>query len=325
MHHHLDATPETVHWGYLDGRLRPIATVRSGDSVTLSTVSGSKAELPAEASRFQVLDCHRTILESVSPELGPHILTGPIAIEGAQPGDTLEVRIEAVSLIQDWGYNYNKPLRGALPARFPERRIHHIALDAATLTGHCPWGMSLPLRPFFGVMAVGPSLDYGRVSTIEPREYGGNIDNRELVAGSRLFLPIFVEGGLFSAGDGHACQGDGEVNLTALETALAGRFTLIVHKRRTLALPRAVTAKDLVTMAFDPDLDVAAVKALDAMIDAITGCSSLSADEAYALCSLACDLRITQIVDGNKGVHAMLPRSLLPTVSETAFALGGAG
>jgi acetamidase/formamidase len=321
VHHHIDATPDTVHWGYLDASLRPAATVRSGDTVTISTVSGSKAELP-ETSAFHVLDQHRTILESVSQEMGPHILTGPVAIEGAEPGDVLEIRIEAVSLIQDWGYNYTKPLCGALPDRFPTRQLYHIGLDAETQTGHCPWGDRVPLRPFFGVMAVAPSPDYGRVSSVQPREYGGNIDNRDLTPGSRLYLPIFAKGGLFSVGDGHACQGDGEVNLTALETALDGRFTLIVHKARSLALPRAATEQEFMTMAFDPDLNVAATKALDAMIDAIVGCHPITPNEAYALCSLACSLRITQIVDGNKGVHAALPRGILPGVTDTAFVFG---
>jgi acetamidase/formamidase len=190
------------------------------------------------------------------------------------------------------------------------------------MMGHCPWGTQVPLRPFLGVMAVAPSADYGRVSTVEPREYGGNIDNRELLPGARLYLPIFVEGGLFSVGDGHACQGDGEVNLTALETALEGRFTLILHKARALALPRATTPQDFMTMAFDADLDKAATRALDAMIDAIVECHGLSPHEAYALCSLACNLRITQIVDGNKGVHAAIPRNLLPGVTDEDFVFG---
>ncbi|QIG81756.1 acetamidase/formamidase family protein [Sphingosinithalassobacter tenebrarum] len=310
-----------MDWGYLDASLRPVATVRSGDSVTVSTISGSRAELPTR-SDLPVLDRHRAVLDAVSPEMGPHILTGPIAVEGAQPGDSLEVRIEDIALIQRWGYNYTKPLLGALPERFPDRQLYHIDLDPETETGHCPWGTRLPLRPFFGVMAVAPDAAYGRVSTIQPREYGGNIDNRDLVPGSRLFLPVFTEGALFSVGDGHACQGDGEVNLTALETALEGRMTLILHKHRSLALPRATTADDFITMAFCPDLDVAATKALDTMIDAIVACHPITPNEAYALCSLACNLRITQIVDGNKGVHAALPRHLLPGVSDTEFVFG---
>jgi len=321
MQHTLDATPETIHWGFLDAALQPVLTIQSGDSISVISVSGAREDLPTD-ERFYILDRHRAILDRVRPELGPHILTGPVAINGAEPGDVLEVRIDDIELIQNWGYNYTKPLRGVLPARFPERSKFHIGIDRATRSGHCPWGTRLPLRPFFGIMAVAPRPAYGRVSSVEPREYGGNIDNRELIAGSRLYLPIFVPRALFSVGDGHGCQGDGEVNLTALETALRGHLTLILHKNRSLPLPRATTSDHFMTMAFDPDLDDAASAALNAMIDAITACSSLNEAQAYALCSLACSLRITQLVDGNKGVHAMLPRDVLSGVSETEFALG---
>ena len=323
MSQHLQPSPSTVHWGYLDATLRPVASVRSGESIVLSSVSGFASELPDDP-RFHVLDAHREILARVRPEIGPHILTGPVAVEGARAGDVLEARIDSIELIQNWGFNYTRPGRGALPARFGERRLFHIGIDAHSKIATCPWGMHLPLRPFFGIMAVAPAPAYGRVSTIEPREYGGNVDNRELVAGARLFLPVFVDGALFSVGDGHACQGDGEVNLCALETALQGRFTLILHQGGSLGLPRATTPDHFITMAFDPDLNVAAEAALHAMVDALVACLRLDPYEAYALCSMACDLRITQVVDGNKGVHAVFPRSLCPQVSETAFALGQA-
>lgn len=321
----LDPTPETVHWGYFDAALPPVLTVRSGDTVTLTAPSGGPAELPADEGRFPVSAAHRAIITALKPELGPHILTGPIAVEGAEPGDVLEVRIEAVAFAQAWGYNFHRPLKGALPARFPGRRILHIPIDIDARTAACPWGTVLPLAPFFGTMGVAPPPAWGRVSSIEPREFGGNIDNRDLVAGTKLFLPVFVAGALFSAGDGHGCQGDGEVNLTALETALTGTFTLVLHKRRKLSRPRATTPDTLITMAFDPDLDDAATRALDDMIDALVACTALSEADAYALMSLAGDLRITQIVDGNKGVHAVLKRSLLPPVDDAAFAAGPPG
>jgi len=321
----LDPTPETVHWGYFDAALPPVLTVRSGDTVTLTAPSGGPAELPADEGRFPVSAAHRAIIAALKPELGPHILTGPIAVEGAEPGDVLEVRIEAVAFAQAWGYNFHRPLKGALPARFPGRRILHIPIDVDARTAACPWGTVLPLAPFFGTMGVAPPPAWGRVSSIEPREFGGNIDNRDLVAGTKLFLPVFVAGALFSAGDGHGCQGDGEVNLTALETALTGTFTLVLHKRRRLARPRATTPETLITMAFDPDLDDAATQALDDMIDALVACTDLAEADAYALMSLAGDLRITQIVDGNKGVHAVLKRSLLPPVDDAAFAAGPPG
>lgn len=318
----LDPTPQTVHWGYFDATLAPVLTVRSGETVTLTNPSGGPAELPADEARFPVSDAHRAILAALKPELGPHILTGPIAVEGAEPGDVLEVRIEAVELAQGWGYNFHRPLKGALPARFPGRRIRHIPIDVAARTAACPWGTVLPLAPFFGTMGVAPPPAWGRVSSVEPRAFGGNIDNRDLVAGTKLFLPVFVAGALFSAGDGHGCQGDGEVNLTALETALTGTFTLVLHKRRRMARPRATTPDTLITMAFDPDLDDAATQALEDMLDALVASTDLVEADAYALMSLAGDLRITQIVDGNKGVHAVLKRSLLPPVDDAAFATG---
>lgn len=318
----LEPTPNTVHWGYFDAALPPVARICSGDTVTLTSVSGAPADLPPDETRFPLHPAHRAILDAVTPELGPHILTGPVAVEGAEPGDVLEVRIEAVTLAQDWGFNFHKPLRGALPARFQSRRILHIPIDRQAGTAACPWGTVLPLAPFFGIMAVAPPPGWGKVSTVEPREFGGNIDNRDLVAGTRLFLPVFAEGALFSAGDGHGCQGDGEVNLTALETALTGTFTLVVHKQRRLPRPRATTPDTLITMAFDPDLDDAATRALEDMIDALGECAGLSEADAYALMSLAGDLRITQIVDGNKGVHAVLKRSLLPPIDDAAFAAG---
>lgn len=317
----LDPSPSTVHWGYFDATLPPVARVRSGDTITISSVSGAPVDLPPPGT-FALLDSHREILKVLRPEIGPHLLTGPVAVEGAGPGDVLEVRIEAVELIQDWGFNFHRPLKGALPARFPDRRILHIPIDREARTAACPWGSVLPLAPFFGIMAVAPPPAWGRISTVEPRAFGGNIDNRELVAGTRLFLPVFAEGALFSVGDGHGCQGDGEVNLTALETALRGTFTLIVHSGRRIPQPRATTPGHFITMAFDPDLDDAATAALDDMIDALVDCAGLSEADAYALCSLACDLRVTQIVDGNKGVHAMLPRSTLPPIDDARFAAG---
>jgi acetamidase/formamidase len=317
--HRLDPTPDNVHWGFFDATLKPALSVASGASVTIRTVSGGADILPPEGSGLAVLPEHRRILDALKPVLPGHILTGPVEIEGAEPGDVLEVRINDVRLIQDWGWNANRPLRGALPHRFPEGRILQIPISRNAMTAACPWGSTVPLRPFFGVMGVAPPPHYGRVSTIEPREYGGNIDNRELIPGTKLYLPVFVRGALFSTGDGHACQGDGEVNLTALETALEGDFTFVLHKQRKLLRPRAVTPTHLITMAFDPDLDDAATRALEDMIDAVVDIAGLAANDAYALCSLACDLRITQLVDGNKGVHAMLPFELLPRLTVEAI------
>ena len=176
------------------------------------------------------------------------------------------------------------------------------------MTGRLPWGLELPLRPFFGVMAVAPPAPWGSVSTLPPRRNGGNLDNKELVAGTTLYLPIHVDGALFSVGDGHGVQGDGEVCITALETALSGSFRLSVRKDLDFKLPRAETPTHYVTMAFNEDLDDAAKDALRAMIDLIGERMGLSREEAYMFASLAVDMRVTQLVDGNKGIHAMLPK-----------------
>jgi acetamidase/formamidase len=232
-------------------------------------------------------------------------------VADAEPGDVLEVRIVDVQLRQDWGYNAIRPLAGALPEDFHETRILHIPLDAEAMVAHLPWGVDLPLRPFFGVMGTAPPPGWGAVTSIIPRAFGGNLDNKELVPGTTLYLPVFNEGALFSAGDGHAVQGDGEVCVTAIETSLAGTFELVLRKDLDLAFPRAETASHYITMGMDPDLDDAAKQALRDMIRLIQERSNLTAEDAYTLCSLAADLRVTQIVNQHNGVHVMLAKSAL--------------
>lgn len=307
-HHVLDPSPATVHWGYFDATLPPRLTVDSGDTVTVHTVSGGRVEV---ADLSLLGPAHRAIVEQLQPVLGPHILTGPIAVRGAAPGDTLEVRIQAIELGADWGWNVIRPLKGTLPEDFPafERRL--IPIDRKAMTAQLPWGPTLPLRPFFGILATAPRPEYGRISSIEPREFGGNMDNKEFGPGTTLFLPVFVPGANFSAGDGHAVQGDGEVCLTALETCLSGTFELVLHRGRRLAFPRAVTPTHYIAMGMDPDLDDAARQALRDMIAWLRELRGWTPSEAYVFCSLACDLHVTQLVDGNKGVHAMVSRDLL--------------
>lgn len=305
--HTLLPTPRTVHWGHFDAALSPVLEIESGDTVVVDTVSGGLEDaIQPERMRPE----HRLIAETVPQIMGPHILTGPIAIRGAQPGDTLEVRILDIELTQDWAWNVIRPLKGTLPEEFPHLSRRVIPLDRQAGIAHLPWGADIPLRPFFGIMGVAPPASYGRVSSIEPREFGGNIDNKELIPGSSLFLPVFVPGALFSAGDGHAVQGDGEVCLTALETSMKGRFQFVLHKA-PLNFPRALTPTHYITMGMDPDLDDAARQALRHMLDWIVALKGWSREQAYVFCSLACDLHVTQLVDGNKGIHAMVRRELL--------------
>jgi len=306
----LRSSPETCHWGYFDAALPPVMTVQSGDTVTIEAVNGAGEALPTNG-RFDILPEHAAILGALQPRLGPHIMTGPVAVEGAQPGDVLQVDIMAVDLRQNWGWNIIRPFRGTLPEDFPKTKVWHSAIDVNRRVGTLPWGPEIALRPFFGIMGVAPPPEWGALGSIEPRAYGGNMDLKELVAGTTLYLPVWAPGALFSVGDGHAVQGDGEVCLTGLETALRGTFRLTLRRDMSLSLPVAETPTHAITLAFDPDLDDAAKQALRAMIALIVERSGVAADDAYVLCSLAADVRVTQLVDGNKGAHVMIDKRWL--------------
>jgi acetamidase/formamidase len=312
-HHHLAAGPKTVHWGFFDAALPPVLTIRSGDTVTVETLSGEPADLPEASRGFSLPAGHLEVhAANPVPGPGPHFMTGPIFVEGASPGDVLAIKFLDIALHQDWGWNLQQPLLGTLPEDFPELRRLHIPLDAKRMVATLPWGTDLPLRPFFGAVGVAPPPSWGRLTSIVPRAFGGNIDNKELVVGSTLYLPVFNDGALLSIGDGHAAQGDGEVCLTAIETALTGRVQVTVVKDLTLKRPRAETAESWITMAFDEDLDDAVKQALRDMIVLIGEKSGLSAQDAYSLCSIAADLRVTQTVDVAKGIHCILDKRLLP-------------
>ena len=305
--YYLNPTPQTVHWGHFNASIPAVLQVESGDEVVIDTFSGGMSEV-ADPSLFRPE--HRLIVDTVPQIMGPHILTGPVHVKGAEPGDTLEVRILDIELTTDWGWNIIRPLKGALPEDFPNLSRRVIPIDRQTNVARLPWGVDVPLRPFFGIIGVAPPPAYGLVSSVEPREYGGNIDNKEFIPGTSLFLPVFVPGANLSVGDGHAVQGDGEVCLTALETCLKGRFQVVVHKQ-SLNFPRAITPTHYISMGMDVDLDDAAKQALRNMIKWLTEIKPWTAEEAYVFCSLACDLHVTQLVDGNKGIHAMVSRSVI--------------
>jgi acetamidase/formamidase len=309
----LDAGADTVHWGYFDARLSPVLTIDSGERVTISTVSGSADLLPPPPMEVP------PALPAIHAKNGPqrffgHMCTGPVAVRGAKAGQVLQVDIEKIDPYYDWAYNQIRPLTGALPADFAEARVVHLTLDRQRRMWKLPWGPEVPLRPFFGIMAVAPALEWGALPTVPPRRNGGNIDNKELVEGATLYLPIFTDGALFSVGDGHGAQGDGEVCLTAVETGLVGTFRLTVRNDLTLQWPRAETPTHVITMAFDPDLDNCVVTALRQMIDLVCERSGMDRYQAYSLLSLVGDLRITQVVNANKGVHLMLDKTYLAPV-----------
>jgi acetamidase/formamidase len=309
-HHHLHSSPETCHWGFFEARLSPALTIDSGDEVTIETISGGPEVVP-DRSKFHVPPELFEVHARNERMVPGHILTGPIAVRGADPGDVLEVSILEVKLRQDWGYNLIRPLAGTLPDDFPEPRLLNIPLDLSRMVGRLPWGLELPLKPFFGVMGVAPPPSWGRISSLVPRAIGGNLENKELGAGAKLCLPVLVPGALFSCGDGHGVQGDGEVCVTAIETALQGSFRLTVRKDLRLDYPRAETPTHYMTMAMDPDLDQCVVRALRDMIVLIGEKRNLAREDAYTLCSLAADLRVTQTVNGSKGIHCMIAKEFL--------------
>ncbi len=319
-HHHIAPSPETVRWGVFDASFPPLITVESGDTVTLECVSGAPEVMPPAGSGMAIPPALAPIHASGIPRAGGHIITGPVAVRGAEPGDMLEIRIDRIEFGTDWGYCGFRPLAGTLPEDFPERFLSHVPIDRARRTCRLPWGTELALSPFFGVMGVAPPPAYGTISTIQPREHGGNLDNKELTEGSTLFLPVWAEGALFSAGDGHGVQGDGEVCINALETCLTGTFTLVLHKgargsggarNPVLTYPRAETPTHFIAMGMHEDLDQAMKQALRQMIAFITSRTNLSREQAYAFCSLAVDFHVTQTVNGEKGVHGMLRKGLL--------------
>lgn len=307
----LKATPETVHWGYLDATIEPALTIDSGERVTIECVTCTPEWMPPKNSGMEVLPEITEIHSKVKKGSGTHIFTGPIFVRGAKIGDVLEVKIHDIKIRQNWGWNLFRGYMGTIPEDFPYMRLIHVPLDLKANVAIMPSGYKVPLAPFFGQLAVAPAATFGRQNSKEPREFGGNLDCKELTAGSKIYLPVWNEGALFSTGDGHGAQGDGEVDGTAIETALAGTFEFTVRKDLGWKMPRAETATHYIAFGLDADLDDAASQALKEMIAWIVSMTGIHKDEAYALCSFACDLHVTQTVNNVKGVHAMLAKSIL--------------
>jgi acetamidase/formamidase len=308
--HHLPATPETMVWGTLSARTPPVLSVDSGDTVSLASVpAGGAASFPADLSRVPTE--WRRAVETMQQGPGAHFVTGPVYVRGAMPGDVLQVDILEAKPAMDFGFVSIMPLLGTLPDEFPDAETIHPPIDRAKGTCTLPWGTELALDPFFGVIGTAPPPAWGRVTTNVPRAFGGNMDNKELKPGTTLYLPVFAEGALFYAGDGHGVQGDGEVCICALETALEGSFRLTVRKDLSYAVPFAENATHLISIGIDEDLDDAAKQAVREMVREVCRRTNLSRNQAYMLCSLAGDLRVTQTVDGNKGCHMMLAKAHL--------------
>ena len=311
----LKATRETVHLGGFSQHLKPAVIIDSGDTIDVETYSGYyvHSSAPPEFLTPEFLDICQNLPVERKCAGGPHLLTGPIYVRGAEPGDVLEVELVAIKPSLPVGFNAIRAGWGALPNQFNQPVLRFIPLDLENNIAEFPAnsGIKIPLKPFFGILGVA-SRETSQ-NSIPPGSYGGNIDNRELQAGSKIFLPVFVTGALFSIGDGHSAQGDGEVNVTAIETSMNGTIHLKVRKDLQLTTPIAETSTDIITMGFASTLDEALEKALNNMINFLERFANLSSEEAYVLCSLAVNFRITQVVNSpQKGVHGMLPKSIFP-------------
>jgi acetamidase/formamidase len=312
--HRLEATPATVAYGYYWSEAPPVLRIDSGDIIDVDTLLTNtpaglaKAGVPDDKIQASL----KAIVTEVTGERkgpGGHILTGPVYVEGAEPGDVLEVKILSIDLALDYGYN---GCSGYLPENcetgVPSKII---SLNRKKMTAEFLPGIVIPLKPFYGSIGIAPAPEMGRLSSNPPGRHAGNLDNRELVVGSTLYIPVFARGALFEIGDGHAAQGDGEVDQTAIETSLRGRLQLTVRKDMKLKWPRAETATDYISMATDPDLVVATKSAIQEMVDFLVSEKKLTRHQAYQLVSIAGNVAITQLVDKpNLGVHVKLPKSI---------------
>jgi acetamidase/formamidase len=309
--HRLEATPQTVAYGYYWAEARPVLRIASGDIIDVDTLLTNTPERLQRAGvrPEEIQSSLRAIVDTVK-DRGPggHILTGPVYVESAEPGDALEVKILSIDFAIPYGYNgcsgfIRENCKPNTPALI-------LPLDRRKMTATFAPGIVIPLRPFFGSMGVAPPPEAGRVSSNPPGTHAGNLDNRELVAGTTLFIPVHVPGALFEVGDGHAAQGDGEVDQTAIETSLRGRLRLTVRTGMTLAWPRAETATDFISMGTDEDLTKATKVAIQEMIDFLVSTRGLDRHAAYQLTSIAGNVAITQLVDGKVGVHVKMPKSI---------------
>ena len=314
--HTLMPSPQTVHIGHFLYSVKPVLTIDSGDIVTIETAA---ALVP------DVVDKSGVVPPSVVPQYvrdiygnvkdrgpGPHILTGPVFVRGAEPGDVLEVRILDIQLAVDYGYNRQRPYTGALPEEFTSAWTRIIPIDRAAKTAEVAKNVVIPLdRPFFGTMGLAPPAAMGRISSGPPGVHAGNMDNKDLIAGTTLFMPVHEAGALFSTGDAHGAQGHGEVDLSAVETGLRGKFQFVVRKDMKLVWPRAETPTHWIVMGLHPNLEEAMKIVVRETIDFITKrFTHLTREEAYMIASVAVDYHVTQVVDGTKGIHGMIPKSI---------------
>jgi acetamidase/formamidase len=311
--HDLKLEPKNIHWGYYDAKIPPVLRIASGDTVRVETmIAGGLERLRLAGIKDEDIPESLKVIENTVKERGPgpHPMTGPIYVEGAEPGDSLEVHFVSFEYLHPFGVTAFSPGGGTLPDEFPYAGLKVIRFNEKAGTADFGGGITLKLAPFFGSIGVAPPPLLGRISSRPPGPQVGNLDNKDLVAGTTLYMPVHVPGALLSIGDGHGGQGDGEVSGTAIETSLRGTIQVVVRKGKKITWPRAETPTHYITMGLNEDLDEAARMATREMIDFLVTEKGMKRDDAYILCSVAADLRVTQTVDLVKGVHVMIAKSL---------------
>jgi acetamidase/formamidase len=313
--HIVNSTKETVRLGVFDANLPPILTIESGDRVSFpNTWSHFLNQFQPGVQIDRLAE-----LRAANPGRGPHSIIGPIAVKDAEPGDVVEIRYRRLHPVT-WGAVLNNPGSlgtGLLPQDFPQGQIKYVDLDLTAMQGKFAPNINIPLTPFQGTLGVAPPdgffppLSPGVTSSVPPGPHGGNLDLRELTEGSILYLPVWHPGGLIYTGDSHAVQGDGEISLSALETAMQEvLIEVVLHKQKKFQWPIAETETHWITVGLDKDLNTAMTLAARNAIDFLATRAGLTRHDAYALCSIAASFRVTQVVDIVRGVHAMIPKSL---------------
>ena len=317
----LRCSPDTVLWGYIAANLTPALTIKSGAVVEVEALSHQGLTTQYDPEKFfagygipagEVLPDAKAVFSGVKRPKGAsvHILTGPIYVEGAEPGDALEVRVLDIRFRVPYGVNNTGPGKGVLPKLLKEQSAKLIRLDLERRVALFSNDIEIPLNPFMGIMAVAPPTSLGMVSSTPPGAWGGNMDLRFLGVGSSLYLPVFNNGAQFFTGDGHAVQGDGEVDGGAIEISLAPTLQFVLHKGSRIKLPRVETATDYLLTGLSVDLNEAARIALQETVDFLQAEKGLTVADAYALSSLAVDLGIGEAVDIVNLVYAKVPKGI---------------
>ncbi len=313
--HVVEADRDNTHLGVFDTTLPPILTIESGDSVRFTNTWSHFLNQLHPGTPVETL----AQLRLSNPGRGPHSIIGPIAVKDAQPGDVLEVRYER--LVPDtWGAVFNNPGAlgtGLLPGDYPQGQVKYLELDLKNKTAEFLPHVTIPLQPFQGTLGVAPPDGYfaplspGVTSSVPPGPHAGNTDLRDMAEGSTMFIPVWKPGALIFTGDSHAVQGDGEINLSALETRMKEmQIEVVLHKQKNFAWPIAETPTHWIVLGFDKDLNAAITMAARNAIKFLASRAHMTELDAYGLLSIACSFRITQVVNIVRGVHAMIPKSL---------------